>query len=179
MCIFIAEQKLTPHPQVSTILQFHALDYGMEACELRIVLPAPHAARRDEASEDVGEPSFKVSDLPITIRLSQLDVAFSLNAETVSYRTQPRTLHDIADFSIRDLPATFTHNFTCKMEEVLTFKLGCQSPECHMEWWQNSEIPGDLLSSIKEMQPTQSCTLFNRSHVETALVALISCCWVG
>lgn len=115
----------------------------MEACELRIALPAPHTTPSDDAAKDVGEPSFKVSEIPITLRLSQLDMPFSLDAETVSYRTQPRTLRDIADFFVTNLPVTFSHNFTCNMEEVLTFKLGCQSPQCHMEWWQNGENPGD------------------------------------
>jgi hypothetical protein len=119
----------------------------MEACELMISLPAHHAIR-DEAPEPIGEPNFVLSDLPITFRLSQLDMPFSLDAETISYWTQPRTLDKIAEFSITTLPATFNYNFTCRMEEVLTFKLGCQSPGCHAEWWQDNGNPGDLLFRI-------------------------------
>lgn len=128
----------------------------MEACELRISLPAPHATPRDEtAANDAGEPRFSVSQLPVAVRLAQLDMSFPLEAETVSYRSQPPTLRDIADFSIKDLPATFSHNFTCKMEEVYTFRLGCQGPQCHVEWWQDNENLGDPLFSIMEIRSTQ------------------------
>jgi len=125
---------------VSTILQFRAIDYGMEACELKISLPA-----LDEA---VGESSFVISDLPITLRLSQLDAPFLLDPEAISYRTQPRLLRDIADVAIRDLPAAFNHNFTCAMEEVFTFKLGCGSAECHVELWQDHGNPGYTLRGM-------------------------------
>ncbi|KAF8550778.1 hypothetical protein OG21DRAFT_373468 [Imleria badia] len=138
--VFPAHHRVMATPTVSTILQFRAVDYGMEACELMISLPARH-----EAAEVTGEPSFVASDLPITIHLSQLDMSSPLDGETISYRTQPRPLREIAEFSIRNLPATFSHNFTCKMEEVLTFKVGCQSPECHVEWWQDIEYPGITL----------------------------------
>ena len=112
----------------------------MEACELKISLPA-----LDEA---VGESSFVISDLPITLRLSQLDAPFMLDPEAISYRTQPRLLRDIADVAIRDLPAAFNHNFTCAMEEVFTFKLGCGSAECHVELWQDHGNPGYTLRGM-------------------------------
>lgn len=152
-------------------MQFRALDYGMEACELMVSLPAHHTAR-DGATEATGEPSFVVSGLPITMRLWQLDMSFSLDEESISYRNQPRILRDIAEFSVTNLPMTFNYNFTCKMEEVLTFKLGCQSPECHVEWWQDSGYPGDPFFRVSR-ESGHSLLHSNRNHVETTLVTLI------
>ncbi|KAG9309710.1 hypothetical protein JVU11DRAFT_10386 [Chiua virens] len=136
--------RIMMDPTVSTVLQFRALDYGMEACELRISLPARHPLD-GRSIEATAETEFTISDLPTSIRLSQLDMSLPLDPETISYQTRPPTLRDIADFDIGELPATFSYNFTCTMEEVLTFRLGCQSPECHIEWWQDHDDPGVAL----------------------------------
>ncbi|KAI6045798.1 hypothetical protein EDC04DRAFT_2550945, partial [Pisolithus marmoratus] len=128
----------------STILQFRAIDYGMEACELRLSLPAHHAAPDDSVGA-VGEPSFRIPELPIMLHLSQLDASLPLDGETITHRTQPRTLKDITGFTVIDLPSSFSYNFTCGMEEVFTFKLECQSPECYVDWWQDSGDPGENL----------------------------------
>lgn len=125
----------------STILQFRAIDYGMEACELRISLPAHHTAH-DGSVGAVGEPSFTIPELPIELHLSQLDASFPLDGETITHRTQPRTLRNIAGFTVTDLPTSFGYNFTCGMEEVFTFRLECWSPECYVDWWQDSGNPG-------------------------------------
>ncbi|KAI6119791.1 hypothetical protein EV401DRAFT_1475292 [Pisolithus croceorrhizus] len=139
--VFPEHHRIRLTSTASTILQFRAIDYGMEACELRLTLPIHHAGH-DDSMGAVGEPSFTIPELPIMLHLSQLDAPFLLDKETITHRTQPRTLRDIAGFTVTDLPTSFSYNFTCRMEDVFTFKLECRSPECYVDWWQDSGNPG-------------------------------------
>ncbi|EGN92260.1 hypothetical protein SERLA73DRAFT_173018 [Serpula lacrymans var. lacrymans S7.3] len=91
-------------PTISTILQFRALDFGMEHCQLQVVLPT------------------------------------SVASNTLSYKTCPGFIGKIADIKV-DYGLTWSHNFTCATDEVITFELACSSSknpggECYVDWWQ-------------------------------------------
>ncbi|KAF8067797.1 hypothetical protein FPV67DRAFT_1415931 [Lyophyllum atratum] len=114
---------------ISTVVQFRAIDYGMEACDVHITLaPARASLGHVEA-----------------ISLYRLESATPLDLETLSHRTSPRRLGRIAD--IQAVLGSETHwhrKMSCSMEEVLTFELACPhdipvGTICDLEWWQTKE----------------------------------------
>ncbi|EGO22253.1 hypothetical protein SERLADRAFT_451130 [Serpula lacrymans var. lacrymans S7.9] len=117
-------------PTISTILQFRALDFGMEHCQLQVVLPTSVASK----SSTTLEPS------SLVLELNRLDASGAMDASTLSYKTCPGFIGKIADIKV-DYGLTWSHNFTCATDEVITFELACSSSknpggECYVDWWQ-------------------------------------------
>ncbi|KAJ7771233.1 hypothetical protein B0H14DRAFT_2273354, partial [Mycena olivaceomarginata] len=103
--------------QISTVVQFRVIDYGMEICELHIVLS-----------------------------VFRLNASYPIDVKTLAYSNRPAHVRKLADIFIeRGTGVHWRRNFTCEMEELLTFELRCSPGDdqslCAMEWWQNKVDP--------------------------------------
>ncbi|CCM06169.1 uncharacterized protein FIBRA_08410 [Fibroporia radiculosa] len=121
---------------VTSIVQFRAIDFGMETCELRVVI--------DPAS------SFTATLRPFMLSLYRLNASIPLNAATLSYKTRPPRLTEIDTVEVRAGAALDWHrNFACATEEVITIELACEVPigekDCDLEWWQNKDLPASAI----------------------------------
>ncbi|KAJ6547788.1 hypothetical protein DFH09DRAFT_843083, partial [Mycena vulgaris] len=116
--------------RISTVFQFRAIDYGMEICELHIILA----------------DSVSLQDNHFTLSLLRLNTSLPIDVRTLAYANRPVQVATLAHIRIEDgTPIHFHRKFNCAMEELLTFELKC-SPSgdkstCGVEWWQNKDDP--------------------------------------
>ncbi|KAJ6609696.1 hypothetical protein B0H10DRAFT_1734170, partial [Mycena sp. CBHHK59/15] len=119
---------------ISTVVQFRGMDYGMEVCELHIVLPASN-------SSIFQQDRFMLS-------LFRLNSSSPIDVQTLAYVNRPSRVSQVVRITVE--PGTSLHlhrKFTCATEEILTYELTCsESPvggesRCEVEWWQNKEDP--------------------------------------
>lgn len=115
-------------------MQFRAIDYGMEDCEIHVTLP----------------PASGSTQYIEAVSVYRLEVSSPLNLQTLSHSTAPRRAGKLAD--IRAVAGEETHWYrkqSCALEELLSFELACPSDmpfgtTCSLEWWQHKEetVPG-------------------------------------
>jgi len=113
---------------VSTILQFRALDYGMELCELGITIPMT----------DNAHPLVLPSS---PIRIYNIDHKKPLYADSLSYNNRPRRGELIGE-PFLERNSTWNHTFTCLRDEIYTFEVACkdfQTGECILKWTQDKD----------------------------------------
>lgn len=106
---------------ISTIVQFRAIDFGMEKCRLSIVAPA---------------------SVPPTAHVAvyRLDVVDILNEREINYYTRPGRLAKLAELEMT--PSTnWTRYFSCQSDGVYTFELACseQQQPCDVQWVQDKK----------------------------------------
>ncbi|KZV68535.1 hypothetical protein PENSPDRAFT_582324 [Peniophora sp. CONT] len=119
---------------ISTIVQFRAVDYGMESCELVIRLP-------EASSVDVLNPA---QAFPLS--LYRLNSSLPLDIRTLSFSTLPQRMAKLGDVPFAyGSSTTWSKTLRCQREEVLTFELSCSplavESECALVWWQDRENP--------------------------------------
>ncbi|KAJ3552794.1 hypothetical protein NM688_g3967 [Phlebia brevispora] len=111
---------------ISTVVQFRAIDYGMENCELNVLFPAVGAGEESQSA----------------ISVYRLNTSYALDSSTLSYATRPPRLPKLADIPLNALDNIHWHRtFVCPTESVLTFEFACSTSighSCNLEWWQNA-----------------------------------------
>ncbi|PPQ68712.1 hypothetical protein CVT26_003618 [Gymnopilus dilepis] len=113
---------------ISTFVQFRALDYGMERCELSIHIPAE-------------EPSRPLLLPTSPIQIYNVTQSSRLYPESVSYAKRPKRDHLIGEPLLRR-NSTWNYNFPCVMDELYTFEVACRDAErvhCETKWTQDKE----------------------------------------
>lgn len=113
-------------------MQFRAIDYGMEACELKLTMN-PDTVTRTSSS-------------PFELEVFRLNATIPLDRKTSNYKTQPPRVAKVASIRVDPrLNTTWHRNFGCTSDELLTFEMACQpgieDADCHLEWWQTNQHP--------------------------------------
>jgi len=114
---------------ISTIVQFRALDYGMELCELSITIPL-----KDSSVYPLILPSSP-------IQVYTLGEKKPLYADSLSYENRPRRGNLIGEPHLKR-NSTWKHTFQCLMDEIYTFEVACANVEieqCLLRWTQDKE----------------------------------------
>ncbi|KAJ8091787.1 hypothetical protein PM082_021022 [Marasmius tenuissimus] len=129
------DRRVQVTPSVSTLIQFRAVDYGMEKCELHVHFPVSSTTN--------------TTSRPFMVSLHRLDSSLPLNTRTLSFETKPVVTSTLAELRIS--PGTtqdvdWWQQFDCKWDKLLTFELACYNPGrlgnngdpegCWLEWWQ-------------------------------------------
>ncbi|KAI0067446.1 hypothetical protein BV25DRAFT_1819784 [Artomyces pyxidatus] len=91
-------------PEISTIVQFRAIDYGMENCTLTLALPAPH------------------SDVQLDVWA--LSTSTRLDVRTLSWKTRPPRTERVGHATNLIGEVTFTP-FQCSSGSYHTFEVSC------------------------------------------------------
>ncbi|OBZ67428.1 hypothetical protein A0H81_12746 [Grifola frondosa] len=117
---------------VSSIIQFRAIDYGMEFCELRLRM----------------EPGSSIAASMNTFMLNvyRLNATVPLDTTEVNYKTRPPRVAKVGVVEVNPTTETVWHErFFCLLDEVLTFELTCtpaaDEEGCRAEWWQDKVDP--------------------------------------
>jgi hypothetical protein len=107
--------------QVSTIIQFITIDWGMEDCELHLFLP-------------------RVEAKSVSIGVYRLNQTYPLDLAALSYQSRPQRVAKVATIQLSTIEGTiWRRRFSCVSDEVLTFELACSQVNdghCAFEWWQ-------------------------------------------
>ncbi|KAF5381202.1 hypothetical protein D9757_007864 [Collybiopsis confluens] len=129
------DRQVRATKDVSTVVQFMAIDYAMEICELRLLL-----------SLSTLPLSISPSPKPLTLTLNRLDTNTNLDPRSLSFSSRPPTKAKLADIVVdRTKGIDWTRRLPCSMHEVLTFELACSQSdfdsleECGVEWWQDKQ----------------------------------------
>ncbi|KZV71942.1 hypothetical protein PENSPDRAFT_629405 [Peniophora sp. CONT] len=128
---------------ISTVVQFRALDWGMEKCEVRLSLPAL-------TSDALVRPGHVV-----TLSLYRLNITQQLDASTLTYATRPQRVTKVAEIDLKHGEEVIWHrNFACSMDQLLTFEVACSVNEddgsgCSVEWWQGITEPKPAIYMIQ------------------------------
>ncbi|KAH9834556.1 uncharacterized protein C8Q71DRAFT_711052 [Rhodofomes roseus] len=146
--------------RVSTIVQFRAIDFGMERCELQLTTKP--------------QTSASISSKPFTLEIFRLNSTIPLDARALTYKTRPPHVSKVAAVQMNGAVDTHWHrSFGCASDEVLTFELACQPTlddgECRVEWWQNKSDPPTGKGSLNErwdgeLTPFRLAAIFVRQH---------------
>lgn len=121
--------------QVSTVVQFLAIDYAMEICEL-------HLRINPASSTLVMAPS------PIypVLTIHRLDTTIHLDSKKLSFSNRPSLGPKLVDLRVNYTSGIdWSRKFPCAMHELQTFQLGCSQSEfddphsCNVQWWQDKK----------------------------------------
>ena len=123
------------NPKMSTIIQFRAIDWGMEICELHVDLP-----------ESFGQEGHSGS-----LALYRVNSTIPLDTSALSYDTRPPRIAKLGNIALGNGDVTWHRKFSCAMDEVLSFELSCLPLEesggdsnCLVEWVQiKDKVPGE------------------------------------
>jgi hypothetical protein len=127
--LFFVPHPLTTVIQVSTIVQFRTIDYGMESCALTFTTPAPNA-------------NFTAAPTAFPLDIYILEAPSPLNPHTLSFTSRPPRAHLFAT-----LPFSPSGNgnrlqsprFACPPRALLTFEVTCTMPGCHLQFLQDNK----------------------------------------
>ncbi|KAE9394588.1 hypothetical protein BT96DRAFT_998393 [Gymnopus androsaceus JB14] len=120
----IAERRLFVTPEVSTIVQFHIQDYGMEKCSVTLEVPAFNASDRYAA----------IWGKDVALDIWALEGESKVDFQKLSWHTKPKRKNHIGKItspsynSTQELPT-----FPCVSGTYLTFEVTCASLDCHVD----------------------------------------------
>ncbi|KAJ4467624.1 hypothetical protein J3R30DRAFT_3307186, partial [Lentinula aciculospora] len=119
---------------ISTLVQFRAIDYGMEHCELHINYPAHSTCAMEHST-------------PITV--NKLDSKIPLHTKSLSYVTKPAVEYKISQIEVESRNGSgmsWSQEFDCLWDELLIFELSyiddhlSSYESCIIQWSQEKDI---------------------------------------
>ncbi|RDX40722.1 hypothetical protein OH76DRAFT_308685 [Lentinus brumalis] len=122
------ERRLHVTPKVHTIVQFRAIDFGMEDCRLVFTLPKLGAQLEDHASFSMHPAS--------RFDVFRLAVERPIDVKKLSYRTKPKVAEKVATLQARMDGDTLIHQFPCPWSSLHVFEVACaEGSECMVDTW--------------------------------------------
>ncbi|PBK76489.1 hypothetical protein ARMSODRAFT_999055 [Armillaria solidipes] len=135
--VYPRESNFTVSSEVSMILQFRVMDFGMEHCTLMGAIPS--AADLERSAKSVPVVSSETAKIEVWF-LDDNDV--QLNAETLSYSKRPRRKALAGVWgATTDQRVQISDTFECSSRSLLTFEFVCTEPECCMHFTQDEDEP--------------------------------------
>jgi len=122
-------------PDVSTIVQFRVLDYGMERCSVAIEIPSEQDVRqryRDNSLDLDGDT---------TVEVWQLETEKELDVRLLSKRTVPPRKSLVGKIHAEMGQRSGTVDFPCKSRSLYSFELACPSHDCRIQFTQDGDKP--------------------------------------
>ncbi|KAI0060425.1 hypothetical protein BV25DRAFT_1788721, partial [Artomyces pyxidatus] len=120
---------------ISTVIQFRAIDWGMESCaaDPKYGLPALY----------LGNGSNVIDIYALVSGPGKSGLDDVIDGNRLSYRARPALGDKVASVKV-DYGTTWTHRFHCAMDSLHAFVLTAGSEATSVQWWQDkqSESPG-------------------------------------
>ncbi|KAH9014621.1 hypothetical protein EDB83DRAFT_2271785 [Lactarius deliciosus] len=133
------DRHLLVEPEISTFVQFRALDYGMENCSLALRIP------------EHGSDAMEIARVGSTIDVWSLAVDAKVDLQTLSHRTLPRRVGKVGSFTPRYNTTEQLPSFACESGTYHAFLLACpqgaRREDCSVD-----------VTSIKE-KPVGACMI--------------------
>ncbi|KAM5531441.1 hypothetical protein V8D89_014898 [Ganoderma adspersum] len=122
------ERHLHVTPNVHTIVQFRAIDFGMEDCHLVFTLPPLGFPLEDRAFFAMNPASH--------FDVFRFAAARPLDMKVLSYRTRPKREEKVATLQARLDGDTEIHRFECPRGSLHVFEVACaEGEECMVDVW--------------------------------------------
>lgn len=112
--------------QISTVAQFRILDWGMETCRLKLLLPQSSV------------PNLKQS---FTAQVWRLEASREVDPSRLSWKTRPERAALDTVWEIRSGSTFETNEFHCHSGSVFSVELVCEDPLCDLELLQRFKDP--------------------------------------
>jgi len=129
------EHQILITADVSTIVQFRILDYGMERCAVTFDLPdeATIRGRHRDNNLDLNGVA--------KVQVWELDTTCEIDVKTINKRNLPprKKLLDTLDLKMGNLSSTI--EFPCKSRSMHTYELACVAHDCRVMFWQDKDTP--------------------------------------
>ncbi|KAH8991481.1 hypothetical protein EDB86DRAFT_1607487 [Lactarius hatsudake] len=125
------DRRLLVEPEISTFVQFRALDYGMENCSLALRIP------------EYGSDAMEIARVGSTLDVWSLAVDSKVDLRTLSYRTLPRRVDKVGSFAPRYNTTERLPGFACESGTYHAFLLTCPRGARKEDCWVD-------VTSIKE-----------------------------
>ncbi|KAJ3813291.1 hypothetical protein EV368DRAFT_5217, partial [Lentinula lateritia] len=120
----IAERRLYVTSRVSTIVQFHIRDYGMEKCSVALEVPTHNFNGREEAS---------IWGNDTTVDVWLLEGESKIDFQKLSWNTKPGRKSYIGSIQPTYNSKHELSAFPCISGSYLTLEVSCSSPDCHVD----------------------------------------------
>ncbi|EIN10126.1 hypothetical protein PUNSTDRAFT_132235 [Punctularia strigosozonata HHB-11173 SS5] len=130
----VLDRRILVNTENSTVVQYHAGDYGMENCQLIVdICQTPHPAGV--------HPEPDRSTLPTSVvDVWRLDYAsaYPLDSTSLTWRSRPRRIGDVplASMTFSENCTAATPIFRCPSDTMQSFEITCATPDCHLDFWQ-------------------------------------------
>lgn len=112
-------------------MEFAAIDYKMEICELEITTPASNSSRLP----------FTLSHGEVIVDIWSLDSpGHRLDMAQLSWNTRPKRRNKIASIHLTS-DFTFTHRFACPLNSIWIFEMAAAESKTVVEWVQDHDSP--------------------------------------
>ncbi|RPD54569.1 hypothetical protein L226DRAFT_575131 [Lentinus tigrinus ALCF2SS1-7] len=122
------ERHLHVTPNIHTIVQFRAIDFGMEDCRLVFTFPKLGVPLEEHASFSM-DPSSR-------FHVFRLAVDRPIDVKKLSYRTKPKAAEKIATLQAQVDGDTLIHRFPCPWSSLHVFEVACaEGSECMVDVW--------------------------------------------
>jgi len=135
----LENRRILVTSEISTVVQFRILDFGMESCSLAITIP--------RSNKDFG-PMITSSSQNRTVNLDiwALPTKRKLDLRTLSWTTRPQPRVYIGALAVTydDSHTDQTPRFACQSGSYQTFEIGCSSADCHMDIWSTGKAASGL-----------------------------------
>lgn len=140
--------------QMSTVAQFRILDWGMETCRLKLMVP---------------ESSLPDSKQSFSAQVWRLRASHVVDPSRLSWRTRPERAELDTVWTVRSGSTYETNAFHCRSGSVLTIEMACEDPTCNLEvlqYYKNSTTGAYKYLYVHEKRRVSSFHL--RPMVRTA-----------
>ncbi|KAJ6612725.1 hypothetical protein B0H10DRAFT_2222905 [Mycena sp. CBHHK59/15] len=121
-------------PKISTIVEFQAIDYKMENCDLTLIMP-PIVDSTRKARRDV-------------MNIWVLKLSYRLDIKTLSWSTRPSRVRKLDSVSMA-VPANYTHRFSCPLNSLHAFEFSAGNDATFIEWSQDYNNPSPAVVMIQ------------------------------
>ncbi|KAL6306347.1 hypothetical protein BKA93DRAFT_153763 [Sparassis latifolia] len=167
------ERHLQVDPNTHTIVQFRAIDFGMEECALVLRLPGV-----DEKLE--GKDPFLV-DSRSMLDFYSLDVPRVLDVKKLSWRTRPSRGNKVSTLLVRTEAETEVARFPCPWGSLHTFEVACaKGSQCLVDVWSTQNTTWGRSSffmdprAVADETPAQGCRCISIRLSEGKIIWYIS-----
>jgi len=116
--------------QTHTILQFRAIDFGMEKCSLAIRIPYSDDELEGGAHFSLGEGS--------KLDIYTLDEPKAINVQKLSWASRPPRMARVATVEPKAGEEITVSWFACPWSSLHTFEIACAdggTKDCHVDVW--------------------------------------------
>lgn len=133
---------------ISTIVQFRALDFGLETCQLTITLPTYASLVNSTVESENNKPrtySFSAPSVPVHVWALESatpggrELELDLSQLTFANRPSRKTYLGVID--AREGGKATADTFACKSASLHTLELSCEISECLLDFWADAIEP--------------------------------------
>jgi len=132
------DRQLKVTTKISTIVEFQAIDYKMENCELMLTMP----------SSQEPNSSLKLGSEDNIVNIWLLKESFHLDMKTLSWNTRPVRVRKVDSVSIA-FNKNYTYPFHCPLNSLHAFEVSAGNDETFVEWSQDVSNPNPAIVMVQ------------------------------